>query len=198
MDNQEIDVVRKHIEYFAKKDGTLDDASMRCPHYNQNIRSGVSTKISAIQSLLNRRGLKHNVDDLLTVINPESTGLWNSQGQFDNEVFETLKSKAIKTEDNKQILLRKHFDELRKDNLTKSDQGWSLASFAHYIIPVTWGMVTNGSLTELFKYYSDYEYTYDDGTKEPALTVEQVYKFYTNPNNLMEERALGKFLGPVH
>src|SRR6185369_7756091 len=56
--------VKKHIEYFAKKDGSLTDASMRCPHYNQNIRSGVSTKISAIQNLLYRRNLKHNVDDL--------------------------------------------------------------------------------------------------------------------------------------
>lgn len=60
--------------------------------------------------------------------------------------------------------------------------------YSPFDISVTWEKVTDGSLKELFRYYSDCEYLNDKKEMVNAMTVKTFRAFYTNPYELVKVR----------
>lgn len=193
MDN----IVKKHVEYFANSDGTLTDKSMRDGHDKQEISKGVGLKMRAIKNMMEK--CPHTISTLLNIENPARTGIWNIDGTFNEEVFKkveeystTISYMTRKTNSRKRsrreikIITKKGMMAYLESVYTQiGDTGNACRVF--YVVPVSWKRVTQGSIDELFEYYSDIYY----GGKR-ALTISRLREFYTDPVGLMKKRE--KFL----
>lgn len=190
MDN----IVKKHIEYFANKDGLLTDESMRKGHTCQYINKGVGLKIRAIKNMMGK--CPHMVDTLLDIVNPARTGIWNIDGTFNEKVFNEVEKYTIisnifhKKNSKKRCLIeikiitkKGMMEYLESIYLQKGDLG--NACRICYVIPVSWERVTQGSIDELFEYYSDIYYN-----GERALTISRLREFYTDPVGIMKKREI--------
>lgn len=179
MDNN--NVVYNHACFFAKTDGELTYKSMTKGHSDQGITSGVDIKARAISNLLDDRKLPHNCESLATVNNPASSGIWDKEGKFCEERFNELCKNSVKNEEGFEVLTASIFHQF----LEKLHEGEKLgnATYIAYVIPVSWKKVTEGSVNELFTYYSDATF---EGKN--AMTRERMREFYTNPNKVMQER----------
>lgn len=186
--------VAHHIAMFTEKKpnntpNLLTTESMTNGHTVQGITDGVYVKCWAIQNLLNDRKMPHTLDQLLTVENPARTGLWNANGQFDNTVFEDLAKSAVKDEKGVAVLTR----EIVMTWLQKKHAGKTLgkATTLAYVVPVSWEAVTEGSIKELFMYYSDsfIKSSVNNGDEIiPAMTLTKFKRFYTDPSSVVQER----------
>ena len=193
MDN----IVKKHIEYFANKDSSLTDESMRNGHDKQDISKGVGLKIRAIKNMMVR--CPHTVGTLLDIENPARTGIWNTDGTFNEKVFKQVEEYSTKisymtrkTNSRKRsrreikIITKKGMMAYLESVYTKNgDTGNACRVF--YVVPVSWKRITQGSIDKLFEYYSDIYYG-----GERALTIPRLREFYTDPVGLMKKRE--KFL----
>jgi len=176
MSNQQ--VVNGHVSFFAKNDGSLTWDSIEEGHHCQDITKGVNLKTRAIQNMM--YGQPHNVDIICKKENPASTGIWNVDGTFNQEVFDSIVDRGIVI-DGKTIITKQMFwDHLQERH---GDKSLGNACNVFLIVPVPWKKVTEGSINELFAYYADTTYN-----GEPAFTKERLYEFYTNPNKCMKER----------
>ena len=207
MSNQQ--VVKSHIEFFADDKGNLTTESMNNGHYDQGI-NGLTVKLKsrAIHNMMdnsnnfNFRGKRrlsndtnyhkcpfkrpHNVATLLRITNPARTGIWNVDGTFNQTVFDQLVDRSDiqqigKDGSGEKIIMKKHFME----HLKERRQGKELGNACHIFkfVPVSWTRVTQGSIDELFEYFSDIIF---DGEK--AFTESRLREFYTNPAKLMRQR----------
>ncbi|GAG71969.1 unnamed protein product [marine sediment metagenome] len=123
----------------------------------------------------------HTVNTITSKINPASTGIWNKDGTFNKEIFDKLTKNFILLGD-KKIITKQMF----WDHLEERHKGQQLGNACHVymFIPVSWRKVTEGSINDLFKYFSDTTYK-----NEPAFTIDRLFEFYTNPNKCMNERV---------
>lgn len=177
--------LRRHIAHFATKNGRLTTESMTDGHSVQGITAGVSVKCWAIQNMLTDNKIPHTQEGLMTVNNPARTGLWTAQGEFDEKVFEELAAHAIDDANGQKVLTR----DIVVTWLAKRQQGkdFGLATKLAYVVPVTWKAVTDGSIQELFEYYSDSNVK-KDKTIMKAMTLAKFRQFYTDPQLVVEER----------
>lgn len=182
--------VLAHARFFAGKDDALTTESMTAGHTIQKITAGVPLKCRAILNMLQDRKMEVTAEALATLVNPAATGLWTSEGYFDEKRFTLLAAKAI-TDQGKAIITKALFRELcpQREKLGK-------ATHIFWKIPVSWKAVTKGSINELFEYYSDHWYKNPKGKYEKALTVEQIRAFYTDPVSVMQRRQKGEFQLP--
>ena len=88
-------IVKNHVDFFTEDDGMLTNSSMEAGHISQRIEKGVSLKIRAIKNMLSERNLPQTAEALCTIENPARTGIWNTDGTFNEDVFNEITSKAI-------------------------------------------------------------------------------------------------------
>jgi hypothetical protein len=191
-------VVLEHIKYFSEKSNEYDvynitNDSMTKAHTKQNIVKNVGIKVTAILNLLRDYMFPPEADFLLKVSNPAATGLWDKDGNFNNERFEMLRKKRI-IDNGKEIITKQMFQDLRWELHGEKDLG--IATWVYWVLPVSWKAITDGSINELFEYYADHWYKNDKGKWEKALTVDQVFKFYTDPCAVMGRRVRGELPVP--
>jgi hypothetical protein len=194
-----------HTHYFSDN-SKLTLESMKKAHTNQNITSGIDIKARAIANLLQKQREKvGEIDSDVVVIsktrNPCASGIWDDRGKFDELVYDQLANRALTVDGQKFItesifwnfIMNKH------KNNPKIDE---IATWAYYVIPITWKQITKGSIQELFKYFHDGLYIYydkDNNHKEEyVLTVDQIKKFYIYTNDLMDERSMNCKYGKKH
>lgn len=170
--------VAKHASYFAQSDGKLTNESMVHGHTVQGITKGVGIKIRAIGNLLDDRKKLHTAEDVATVVNGASSGIWGPDGKFNEARFQQLVSRYI-NDNGKAIITRAMVDEFLHEIHGDKDHG--LATKIFLIIPVSWSAITKASFDELFTYYSDHKYTNAEGVTVNALTVNHLRFFYTDP-----------------
>jgi hypothetical protein len=177
--------LRRHAAYFANPDGSLDAVTMTNRHVEMEKADTLKTTPLKVSAIL------HTSNTLagLQTGNPSRTGLWRADGSFDEEVFKVLDAKAIVTPSGTRILLRRHFDELRKPAT------WWPPTYATVFgfipIPITWKAVTDGSLGEFFKFFSDCVYN-----GEPAVTPERTREFYLDSPGMMAKLKAGSLPPP--
>jgi len=176
---KENSVVKKHIEFFAKKNGDLTTESMEQGHYCQHITKNVTLKQRAINNMMGDQ--PHNVETLSNIRNPASTGIWRQDGTFDETQFKKLVSRGFMYKGNR-IITKQHFMDHLKERHGNADFG--LACRIFFVIPVSWKRVTQGSIDELFEYYGNVRYK-----GQNAFTKEKLYDFYTNPTKVMLRRV---------
>lgn len=185
--------VEKHAQYFAVNDvkKTLTSDSITHGHSIQGINSGVWIKQKAILNILCDKKLCPTAHNISKVSNPASTGIWDAEGNFDEERFDELCEFAIVI-GKKKIITKSAFDKLREK--LHGDKDFGYATMVGYVIPIPWTKVTNGSIDELFEYYNDCWYKNDvtDDTDEPAFTVEHLRLFYTDTPAVMLMRENGQ------
>jgi len=181
-------VLRKHITYFASQDKiTLTIESMTLGHTIQNIYDGVALKVNTILSQLGNE--PHLVSTLMDFCNPASTNIWDNNGDFNQTQFNRLISKKI-IDNGKEIITRKIIHDFRTElHGEQSALGLGSSTVLYWLIPVPWISVTDGSFNELFEYYADHWFKNENGIYEKALTVNQLFLFYTDPNTVMQLRV---------
>jgi hypothetical protein len=141
-------------------------------HTNQSIVEGVAIKCWAINNLLSDRLLPHTVDGLMVVENPARTGLWTVDGQFDEEVFSDLSTRAIEIKSGQKVVTREIMMAFLKEKHKPKTLG--TATYLAYVVPVSWEAVTEGSIKEL--YYSDRSFIdHQTGETVKAMTLVQTY-----------------------
>jgi hypothetical protein len=177
------DAVAEHISYFSELNGKITEKSMKDGHNKQHIFNNVGIKIIAILNLLYKYSFEPIISSLLKVNNPASTGLWDSDGNFDENQFKKLYDKRIiDSVNNKEIITKQMFNELRQEKYLSDNAKTynNIAVWVYWILPISWSQITDGSINELFEYYSDATYN-----NEKVLTVGRVFDFYTKPKEVM-------------
>ena len=187
--------VTRHAAFFAHPNDReiISVESMTKGHHIQHIHDGVGLKVWAINNLLNERALPQTIHAFRQITNPASSGIWNSEGNFNLTAFNAFVSGTSFMHQGYQILTR---DSVRRwfhqKYLFAGDSRWAeVATRIAWLLPVSWDTVTSGSFDELFRYFTDITYTSPSGVRVPALTVNQLLMFYTQPERLMERRRLG-------
>jgi hypothetical protein len=196
-------VVEQHAYYFSKhdKDGTLTSKSITDYHTSQKITKNVWIKQKAILNILCDKKLKPTAHNISIVCNPASTGIWDSNGIFNEDRFNQLCSYGIKI-DKKTIITKDAFDKLRSEIHGNKDHG--VATRIGYVIPVPSEKITDGSIDELFEYYNNCWYVRHpvvDKNVDPlesAFTEDHLKLFYTEPWTVMDMRAAGKLPAKKH
>ena len=179
--NKYTGAVAEHISYFSELNGKITEKSMKDGHNKQHIFNNVGIKIVAILNLLYKCSLEPIISSLVKINNPASTGLWDSDGNFDENQFKKLYDKRI-IDGEKEIITKQMFNELRREKYLSDNAKTynNIAVWIYWFIPITWSQITDGSINELFEYYSDATYN-----NEKVLTVGRVFDFYTKPKEVM-------------
>lgn len=174
-----------HAQFFAQQDGRLTDQSMTDAHTKQGINSGVYVKVWAIDNILYDRNLDKTAQCLSSICNPASSGIWDENG-FNEKRFAEVTQNCAKKSDGTLVMTESIF----KQFIHNLHAGENLGNATHlsYLIPVPWTAVTDGSVGELFKYYSDTTLEGENGKSENAMTLGKFRQFYTDPNSVMQER----------
>ncbi len=177
--------VQRHIECYAASNGIdLTKESMTQGHTAQGITEKVWLKVWAIINMLSPQ--EPTVANLCPMRNPAATGIWGTNGQVDQARLAQIVARAI-DDKGKKILTKTIVDDWLKGLHGKKDHG--VATYLGYAAPVTWWRVTDGSIGELFRYYTDHTYTNKKGQAVPALTVERFTQFYTHPKVVWKQRV---------
>jgi hypothetical protein len=153
----------------------------------------------------------HTAVGLSQVLNPARTGLWNYEtGRLDENVFAMLASMGIpyinketsprlqgdqsgcshkyqsgslaREYEKMLVITRDHFNQLivnRTGIPLETDLGTPVRLGG--ILPVSWRVITEGSINELFRFFSD--------ISSHMITLARVREFYTNPHGLMREKS---------
>lgn len=181
--------VLQHARFFSDKNYNLTSQSITDGHKIQGITSGVNIKQKAILNLLHDHNMNPTADNLATMVNPAATGLWGTDMKFNEKRFESLCELAIKMPvSGKRIITKEIFNNFREKMVTETNPG--TATYIYYFIPVPWKKVTDGSINELFQYYNDC-WVLQKNKLEPALTIEHIKLFYTEPNKVMQMKIDG-------
>ncbi|VBB17577.1 hypothetical protein YASMINEVIRUS_40 [Yasminevirus sp. GU-2018] len=189
-----LSVVEKHARFFSTldKEGTLTPKSIIEGHSEQQITSGVDIKQRAILNMLYDKGLDSTAHNIACMYNPASTGLWDTEGNFNRKRYEELCKFAITTDEkagSKRVITEKIMNKFRE--VVHGDKNFGIATNVFYVVPVPWKKVTDGSISELFKYYNDC-WVMEDGELVPAHSVESIERFYTDPCTVMQMRMKGE------
>jgi hypothetical protein len=182
-------VVAMHVRYFSQADDTVTWDTMKKGHDKQSITKGVWLKLKTITNIL--FGKTSSVATLSEIHNPASTGLWDKDGNFDEKLFAQLAVRHIKVDD-KKVITREIFENFRNE-IHGNCTDFGTATKVGYLLPVPWKAVTDGSINELYEYYSDIWVKNKNGKYEKALTVDQLRAFYTDPVDVMQRREKGEF-----
>lgn len=177
-----------HVQFFANKNGKLTKKSMKKPHDLLGITKNVSYKISAIFNMLDRKNYPYEVDYLISIYNPASSGLWDEKGEFNEGRFQQLSNLAIEHNGNK-IITKKIFNTFLKATPRDGSEK-NVAATVTIIWPIkvniTWEQVTKASVDELFGYLATYDYKHN-GKKEKAFTLEDLRLFYEHADLYMQK-----------
>jgi hypothetical protein len=175
---------------------------MRFAHMTQGFYShslATDVKLHAILGVIKKENLSGTAFDLAAVGNPESTGIWDGNGQFDDHVFGQLKDLAF-YDQGKMIVTAREFDllrgitkqarlaELRRWNLERLEIPTVSARIFGGILPISWKQVTDGSIYELLRYYGDHTYVDEHGSSHCAMTIERAAQFYRDPMSVMLQK----------
>jgi hypothetical protein len=183
-------VVHRHAAFFAKADQTLTHCSITNGHSIQGITTGVDVKARAILNILSDSKKEPTVPNICHFYNPASSGIWDKDGNFNSAQFEKLRARSIRRADASEIITESIFKDFVSNEQTGKTIG--VATHVFYLVPIQWTQVTNGSIEELFRYYSDCEYTNEEGKTEKAMTIDKLRQFYTDPVSVMKERISSK------
>ena len=183
-------IVREHAQMFAKKDGILTDESIKNEYKKQGIAQGVNLKKKVILNMFDNAKILPQAENITIFYNPASTGIWDKNGNFDEEQFNKLCEKSI-IDRGKRIITKQIVNEFLYQ--IHGDKNLGNATNIFHIVPVSWKKITDGSFDELFKYYNDYCYLNKlTDEYENALTVDHLWKFYTEPVGFMQMRIDGR------
>lgn len=185
-----VNALYEHVGFFkSNNDGTLTTKSMIKKHTEMGDEKWtVPYKVDAIIHMLDDNHYKHNVESMMKIINPASSGIWDPDGNFDSDVFNELASKAI-TFKGKEIITKKIFKDFvkaRHPNGIHPQTATNIHILGCVPYEITWEKVTQGSIDEIFEYFHDASYNHH-GKKEQAITVEKLRNFYQHPANVMQE-----------
>jgi hypothetical protein len=176
-----------HVQFFANQNGQLEEKTMKKPHDLLGIYKNVKYKIQAIFNMLDRKNLAYLTDNLVTIYNPASTGLWDKNGEFNETKFQQLSQLAIEDNGNK-IITKKIFMKFL-NSIEKNGSEKKVAATVTIIWPIkvniTWQQVTQASIDELFGYLATYKYKHGNKV-EKAFTVESLRMFYTRAEKYMQ------------
>ena len=170
--------VARHIRGYSTNNILTKD-SMTDNHTSQRISKNVGVKVKAIFNMMSDRKLNSTVDGLSLLVNPARSGIWNEKGHFDKDRFNELKMMSF-LDQGKNIITKKIFDQFLEKKHGGKDHG--TCTYVYYVVPISWKRVTQGSIEELFEYYSDHTYVSPKGDSHKTLTIERLYEFYTTPN----------------
>lgn len=179
--------VFEHASFFADEDGQLTKDHMIACHEKIGIKDS-ALKATAIKSLLKRNGCPYTAKAISGIANPASTGIWNTDGTFNEQVFQKLTARAVRDNNDKPAITRQMFDDILLSDKTNDGKPGSsnIAAYAWLFsvipIPLTWSRITQASLDELFKYFHD---TYVG--EDPGITVEHLRDFYTKPKAFLDK-----------
>lgn len=112
------------------------------------------------------------VEGICKLENPARTGIWNTDGTFNEKRFEELKAHAV-SEDGIEMVTLSIFQNFLSD---LHGCGYSGMATTSYLIPVTWYQLTNGSIADFCDKFSDCTY---DGNK--AISIAKLNQFYNQP-----------------
>lgn len=195
----ELSIVAQHAMFFAVNDtenvgGILTSESIINGHTQQDIPHNLTLagKTKAIMNMAQAYKLGNTACAFARLENPARTGLWNSQGDFDEKQYDVLCDYASAydyaiTHDGKRVITEKIMNNFRGVIHGNKNDG-KVAVFVS-ILPITWNRVTNGSINELFTYYYDCK-VLEDGANVHALTLYKIKEFYTKPQQSMRLRKL--------
>jgi hypothetical protein len=174
-------IVREHIKFFSESNGKITSECIEDAHTSQCIFKGVSVKARAICNIMGDN--PHNIETLEKTLNPSSTGIWKPDGTFDEDEFNKLVNRGAFASSlgYKRIITKQNFLDHLQERHGKKNTG--IACYILKFIPVSWKCITNGSIDELFEYYSDAVVN-----NEKVFTETRLREFYTNPNKVMAAR----------
>jgi hypothetical protein len=177
------------VRFFASNNkGDLTTKEMIKKHTQMgNNKWTVPYKVDAIKHMLDDNNLEHNVSSMLKLINPASSGIWDTDGNFNQNVLNALVTKQIMI-NNQQVITKKIFEDFIKERHSDGihpKTATTLRIFGCLPFNVTWEKVTQGSVNEIFECFSDVTY-HHDGIKEDAITVETLQHFYQHPAESMQ------------
>jgi len=174
-------IVREHIKFFSESDGKITSERIADAHKSQCIFKGVSVKARAICNIMGDK--PHNIETLENTPNPSSTGIWKPDGTFDEDEFNKLVNRGARSSalGYKRIITKQNFLDHLHERHGKKNTG--IACYVLKFIPVSWKRITNGSIDELFEYYSDAVVN-----NEKVFTETRLREFYTDPNKVMDAR----------
>jgi hypothetical protein len=176
--------VAKHIRGYTIRN-TLTKDSMIDNHTTQGITKGVGIKAKAITNILHDRKLDSTVEGLSQMVNPARSGIWDEKGYFNEARFNDLKMMSI-FDQGESIITKDIYSSFMEDIHKGKDYGKSTCIY--YVLPVSWNRVTQGSIDELFEFYSDHTFINTKGRFEKALTIGRLYEFYNDPDATKRRR----------
>jgi hypothetical protein len=172
--------VLEHARCFADQHDQLTPELMIQRHEELGI-SGSKLKSSAIISLLKRNKCPYTASAIAGITNPAATGIWNPSGTFNEQKFQELAQKAVKDDLGRPSITRDMFNDMIGVNPGSNDT----AAYAYILsvipYPLSWSKISNASVDEIFKYFSN-----TSVDKKPAVTVEHLRTFYTNPSKFLQ------------
>jgi len=176
--------VLEHSQFFADQNGKLTPDLMIQRHNELGIPN-TKLKASAIMSLLKRNKCPFSAQGISVIENPASTGIWNTDGTFNEQEFQKLTIQSIPDVNNELAITRQMFNHMIG---VKPGSG-NIASYAWLYsvlpIPLTWNRISHASVDELFTYFSD-TYVMQDNIQLPAITVKHLRYFYTEPKAFLD------------
>jgi hypothetical protein len=182
--SNEKNCVKEHIKFFADENDNLTQESMEyghrvCPYMK---KIPLKAKIKAICNLMDNK--PYTVETLIKIINPASTGIWNSDGTFNESKFNCFVKRYGHLQiygGEEYIITEQDYKNFLDDQHGNKDYG--IACYIGYILPIRWKRITQGSIYELIEYFGDTEY---EGKK--AITSKKLFEFYTNPSKFMNDK----------
>jgi len=196
---QKNSALSRHVQFFAEKNEELNTESMKPPHDQLGISKNVKYKMQAILNMLDRRELPHNSKNLITIFNPASSGIWDANGNFNEEKFNELSATAV-FNNGHQVITKEIFQQFlysMPKNGSEKETAATVTIIWPFKINISWERVTEGSVDELFEYLADTTIINYSGKPEKAFTVDALRQFYELSDVYMQKmidtRTDGKY-----
>lgn len=163
-----------HAYHFANGYGQLTyDSIMRGQK-----KWGITGAIAHVRALavLAMCGNEKTPEGLCKVVNKARSGIWDTEGKFNEEQFNKLKAQAVELEDKTEVITLSIFKDFLADLHGTGYSGIMVNVWvkSFICIPITYYQVTDGSVSDFFDKFSDCTY---EGKK--AISLDKLHSFYT-------------------
>ena len=165
-----------HATHFAGIDGKLSYESIM----EGQKKWGITGNLAHIRALavLKMCGEDKTPESLSQVVNHARSGIWNTDGTFNEDRFNELKEHTVLSDDGVEVITQSIFDKFLSKLHGNGFSGIMVNVWISSIIclPITYHQVTQGSVAEFFDKFSDSTYK-----EEKAVSLDKLRQFYTDP-----------------
>lgn len=167
----------RHAQYFANAEGQYTVASLTEQQKKLGVQGfGADLRTKAILQL------GDTPRKICQIVNTARSGIWNTDGTFNQERFNQLEQLAVEDVKGDKVVTKTIFDQFLYEI---HGWGWSgimvwLTSFP--FIPITYHQVTEASVDDFFKQFADSEFG-----GRPAISISRLHTFYNEPQTVMAQ-----------